>query len=199
MPVQHPTHYLIFVRHSAVQIDQDRSSHEWVLSADGRARCLPLAKSLSQYQPSLFVSSEEQKAIETAQIMSSALGIPQRSAPGLQEHNRAGTPYLNSNRGFRAAITEFFNHPGKLVFGQETAVDAFSRFNQAVFREIALHPHNSHANLTFVTHGTVLTLFVCHYNPQLDPIAFWNSLGMPCAVILNYPDLSFAAILSWNQ
>lgn len=199
MTVQHTVRYLIFVRHSAVQIDPDRSSHEWVLSADGRARCLPLAESLSQYQPSLFVSSEEQKAVETAQIISTALGIPQRSAPGLQEHNRAGTPYFNSNRAFRAAITEFFNHPKKRVFGQETAVDAFSRFNQAVLREIPFHPHNNHADLAFVTHGTVLTLFVCHYNPQLDPIAFWNSLDMPCAVILNYPDLSFATNLSWKQ
>ncbi len=195
MAVKQPTRCLVLVRHSAVQINQDLSSHEWTLSPEGRARCWPLAKSLSPYNISRFISSEEPKATETTQLMSGFLNVPQRIAPGLQEHNRTGAPYFKSNPAFREAIEELFTHPDKLVFGQETAVQALTRFKQAVYREIERRPIKSNANPAIVTHGTVLTLFVCHHNPTIDPMTFWNSLEMPCAVILNYPDLSFVSII----
>ncbi|MFQ5436629.1 MAG: hypothetical protein ACE5FD_17365, partial [Anaerolineae bacterium] len=44
---------LIFIRHSKVQIDPARPSHEWPLSADGRARALTLAPQIAAYTPTL--------------------------------------------------------------------------------------------------------------------------------------------------
>lgn len=183
---------LILVRHSAVQMDPDHPSHKWVLSANGRSRSISFAKRLLPYAPSLFISSQEPKALETGRLMSGELGVPHQSAPGLQEQDRTRTPFFKSEQAFRAAVEEFFSHPENLVLGQETAAQALARFNQAVCREVDLYPSE---NVVFVTHGTVMTLFVRHHNPQLESMDFWSSLEMPCAVILNYPDLSFHSLL----
>ena len=182
------TRFLIFVRHSAVQIEPNRSSHEWSLSEEGRARCRQLSQQLKPYNPSIYITSEESKAIATGQILATEMEIFHKSAPGLQEHDRQEVPYFSDEASFRAAVDNLFANPEKLVFGNETADQALSRFSSAVHRELENEPYG---NVAFVTHGTVLTLFVCSSNPQLKPIEFWKSLALPCAVILDYPGLFF--------
>ena len=180
--------FLIFIRHSAVQIDPLRSSHEWSLSTEGRSRCQQFANKLIPYDPAIFITSHENKAIETGQLFGIELNKFHRSVPGLQEQDREGAPFFNDKESFRAAVEKLFNNPEQLVFGRETADQAFSRFNSAVYRELENEPDG---NIAIVTHGTVMTLFVCNSNPQLKPIEFWNSLTLPCAVILNYPGFAF--------
>jgi hypothetical protein len=41
--------------------------------------------------------------------------------------------------------------------------------------------------LAIVTHGTVLTLFLAHHNPHLDPISFWRDLTLPCFFVTSIP------------
>ncbi len=188
--------YLILVRHSNVQIDQERSSHEWLLSENGRVRCVTFAERLLPYGPDLFISSQEPKAAETGQLMSRVLGIPNQVASGLQEHNRSAGPYFGTQAAFRDAIKELFASPETQSFGQETGIEALARFNHAIARCLNLYPAQ---NLAIVTHGTVMTLFVCHHNAQLDPVTLWSDLTMPCAVILNRPDSSLNAILLTKQ
>jgi broad specificity phosphatase PhoE len=183
-----PTRFIILIRHSTVNIDQSHSAQDWVLSADGRARCELLAKKLIPFEPALFITSQEQKAVETGRLMAEILNLSHKNAPGLQEHDRLGVPYFESAQAFSEMVSNFFANPEDLVFGRETAVQAQNRFRQAIYREMDL-AHTG--NLAFITHGTVMTLFVCHHNSQLDPIKFWNSLELPCAVILNFPGYIF--------
>lgn len=176
--------YLILVRHSVVHTDPTTPSHEWTLTEDGRSRCRTLAAKLQPYPVDQFITSHEPKAIETGQIMADVFGVPCQAAAGLQEHDRRGVPYFASKIEFETAVTTFFTHPTELVFGAETAVQARERFGTAVRQQLAHHPPK---NLAFVTHGTVLTLFICQHNPQLDPMPFWQSLTLPCAFVLSLP------------
>ncbi|MCC6602918.1 MAG: histidine phosphatase family protein [Anaerolineae bacterium] len=176
--------YLILVRHSAVHPDPALPSHEWGLTEDGRSRCRTLAAKLQPYAVDQFITSHEPKAIETGQIMADVFGVPCRSAAGLQEHDRRGVPFFASKGEFETAVTTFFTHPTELVFGAETAVQARERFGTAVTQQLATHPPK---NLAIVTHGTVLTLFICQHNPQLDPMPFWRALTLPCAFVLSLP------------
>ena len=178
--------HLILVRHSAVQIDTAVPSHQWPLSADGRSRCHDLAPKLKPYAPARFVTSEEPKAIETGQILADTLAVPAMSASGLQEHDRHGTPYFESREAFETAVATFFARPDELVFGQETAVQARMRFEAAVQQELSSHPQET---LAIVSHGTVMTLFICHHNPHLNPMQFWQSLTLPCAFVLRLPEM----------
>lgn len=176
---------LILVRHSAVHTNPTLPSHEWTLTEDGRSRCQTLAAQLQSYPLDQFITSHELKAIETGQMLADALGVPCQAAPGLQEHDRRGVPYFASKIEFETAVTTFFTHPTELVFGAETAVQARERFGTAVQQQLANHPQK---NLAIVAHGTVMTLFICQHNPQLDPLPFWQALTLPCAFVLSLPD-----------
>jgi broad specificity phosphatase PhoE len=177
---------LILIRHSAVTQDPTLSSHEWSLSAVGRTRAQALAASIAPHNPTRFITSEEAKAHETGQIIAAALGKPWTTAPGLPEHNREGTPYFPSQAEFEAAVMRLFEQPRELVFGQETAEQACHRFTQTVHTLLAQYPTDT---LAVVSHGTVLTLFLAHHNPHLDPVPFWRSLALPSFVVVSIPTM----------
>jgi broad specificity phosphatase PhoE len=180
---------LIFIRHSAVSKDPNISPHDWPLSEDGRSRThalLPRLTPVSEAPPTRFITSHEPKAMETGQILADALDKPCTTAPGLQEHDRLGTPYYANQAEFENIISRLFTQPTELVFGNETADQARTRFTQAIHTLLAQHPTDT---LAIVTHGTVLTLFLAHHNPQLDPIPFWRNLQLPDLVIVSLPDM----------
>jgi broad specificity phosphatase PhoE len=175
---------LILIRHAAVRVDPTISSHEWPLKVDGRSATHQLAHKLKPYLPSHIVTSEEAKAQATGMALAEVLDLPTQSVPGLQEHDRQGVPFFVNKAEFETAVANFFAHPNELVFGGETAVEATARFTKVVNRQIAETPKG---NLIIVTHGTVLSLYICQYNPDLSPWEFWQSLTMPCAFILSLP------------
>ncbi len=179
--------YLILVRHAAVHIDPSIPSLEWPLSADGRSRCHSLAPQIQPYTPTRFITSHEPKARETGQILADLLGVPCASAAGLQEHDRSGVPYFANKVDFETAVANFFARPDELVFGGETAVQARNRFATAVQQQLGTYPQDT---LAIVAHGTVLTLFLCHHNPLLEPLPFWQSLALPCAFVVTLPEMA---------
>lgn len=176
---------LLFIRHSAVQIDPAKSAREWLLSADGRSRARQLAPQLIPHTPTRILTSDESKARETGQIIADELGLPCQAVPNLHEHDRQGAPFFTSKEAFETAVARFFNNPDTLVFGNETANQAFERFNTAVHRLIADYPEDT---LAIVTHGTVLTLFLAHYNPFAS-FPFWQNMQLPDLFVVSLPDM----------
>jgi broad specificity phosphatase PhoE len=175
---------LILVRHSAVAQIPGVPSHEWKLSADGRSLSRHFALQLAPHNLNTFITSEEAKARETGEIMAGILSLPCQTAPGLQEHARQTMPYYERVADFTAAIAHFFAHPDELVLGEETAAQALHRFETAVQHILKAHPVG---NLAIVTHGTVLSLFLHHHNPNLDVFEFWQKLTLPCAFVTAVP------------
>ena len=181
--------HLILVRHAAVKVDPTIDSHQWPLTADGRSATHQLAERLKPYQLQQIITSKEPKAQSTGAALSEVLNLPLKSAPGLQEHDRRGMPYFEDRGEFETAVTNFFARPDELVLGRETAVAATARFTQAVEQQLEAYPQT---NLAIVTHGTVLTLFLCHYNRDLSPWQLWQSLTMPCAFIVSLPNMQIS-------
>ena len=184
--------YLMLIRHSAVLFDPDTPSHEWELSAEGRERCLKFTLKIAPFQPTHFITSQEDKAVETGAILGKALNISTQTAPNLHEQDRSNEPFLNNQKKFNESVAHFFSSPEELVFGRETAVQAKNRIIIAISQLLKQYPTD---HLAIVTHGTVLTLFVSHYNPHLDPVFFWSKLKLPCAVLLELPGLAVREIL----
>ena len=152
---------LILVRHSISQVMEHLPANEWRLSEAGQARCKLLAERLSRHEPQMVVASLEPKATETGQLVAEHLQVPFENASNLHEHERRSFPY-RSREIFEANVREFFAQPDKLIFGDESAVQAYIRFAQAVERVIESHPDKT---VAIVTHGTVVTLFTARYNP----------------------------------
>ena len=94
---------IVLITHSEVIADPLAPPKQWVLSAEGRDLCRPLAIALRMHKLDLLISSDEPKAIETAQLIAARLRIDSETAVSLDEHRR---PYLAE--GFEAAMERFF-------------------------------------------------------------------------------------------
>jgi len=173
---------VIFVKHSLPQIDPATPANQWILSAEGARRCLPLAQRLADYHPDIVISSDEPKAVETAQRVAEHLALPWQTGQGLHEHQRQTTPFFPTIEAFQEGVERFFEQPARLVLGEETANQAHFRFAKAVDSVLAQHPHQT---MVIVTHGTVMTLFVSRLF-ALDPYPFWKRLTLPSFVVLDH-------------
>jgi broad specificity phosphatase PhoE len=181
---------LILVKHSLPKIEPEKPASQWCLSGEGRRRCHTLAEMLAAYQPGRIVSSLEPKAVETARLVADRLGLEAESAAGLHEHERRTTPFTD-HQAFEDSVARFFAHPDKLVFGEESSVDALARFSAAVGSLLA---QQAGGNLALVAHGTVITLFVAQTN-SIEPFAFWKRLGLPSFVVLSAADLALLDVV----
>ena len=171
---------LILVKHSLPEIVENTPASGWKLSVEGRGRCKRLAERLAKYKPDQIISSLEPKAKETADILAGELGLPASTLEGLHEHDRNHVGYL-SNDKFQESIQEFFSRPEELVFGSETAGQAYRRFKAAVDSIWNLHPNQT---LAIVTHGTVISLYVSHFI-GIPGLPLWKELGLPSFVVLD--------------
>ena len=100
--------------------------------------------------------------------------------PGLHEHDRSNVPYL-SHETFQASIRSFFQEPDQLVFGNETANQAYARFYQAIH---SILNENVRKTVVVVTHGTVISLFVARLTGSSD-LELWHKLGLPSFVAMD--------------
>ncbi|MBN2115024.1 MAG: histidine phosphatase family protein [Anaerolineales bacterium] len=174
------TKYLILVKHSVPEIEEDHPANTWKLSKEGRLRAQQLAEQIRSFEPEIMISSDEPKAKETAEILASQLQLDVETVPDLHEHARGNVPYLRHD-AFQTSIRDFFQKPDELVFGEETANQAYTRFYRAVHSVL-----NEHRNKTIaiVTHGTVISLFVSRLTGSSD-LELWNKLGLPSFVAID--------------
>lgn len=179
-------HHLLLVRHSQPEIMLGLPARDWRLSAEGRARCQLLAEEIARsYSPVAVVSSDEPKAIETAELIARPLGLAVERQPDLREHEREAAPRLD-DAAFQAAIATFFAHPGELVYGRETAKSALARFTGGIAGVLGERPTG---DIVVVTHGTVMSLYLGALTGA-SPLAIWESLRLPDLRVVARPDES---------
>lgn len=172
--------YLILVKHSLPEIQEDLPAREWHLSDEGKLRAARLAERLMSYQPEVVISSTEHKAIETAGIIAANFEMENRVVADLHEHDRSTTPYL-SKPDFERSVQEFFSTPDALVFGSETANEAYNRFAQAIQSVLESHQNQT---VVIVAHGTVISLFVSRLTGLAD-FPLWKELALPSFVVID--------------
>jgi broad specificity phosphatase PhoE len=146
-----------FVTHPEVTVDPAVPIPAWSLSAAGHARAGKLAG--QPWVPGLtgVVSSTERKAVETAEVLAAAAGVPPTTDEALGENDRSATGYLPPPE-FEAVADAFFAHPEASVRGWERAVDAQRRIVAAVGRVTAA----ASGDVAVVAHGGVGALLLCH-------------------------------------
>jgi broad specificity phosphatase PhoE len=174
------TKYLILVKHSVPEIQADHPANTWHLSQEGQQRAQRLAAQLKSFEPEVILSSSEPKAKETADILARQLQLNVRIIPGLHEHDRRNVSYLSHDK-FQAAIRDFFQKPNELVFGNESADEAYSRFYRALHSILNEHKDQT---VVIVTHGTVISLFVSRLTGSSD-LELWQMLGLPSFIALD--------------
>ncbi len=173
---------LYLIRHGATVPDQRRPSHEWRLDPSKSEAIAQLGARLQSAGIATIYTSSEQKAIMTAQQLApfwNAAVMPPN--PGFDEQQRHSAPWFDDVADFRAAVSRLFAYPNQIVYGEESAVMALTRFRQAA---AALHP--SPQPIAIVTHGTVMALYIAERRGE-DAAVIWQTIqaqGMPMYVRL---------------
>jgi broad specificity phosphatase PhoE len=148
----------LYVSHPQVVIDPAVPVPRWGLSEIGRARTQVAAAKPWLRPIRRIIASDEQKAVETAEILAEALGLTVEVRPGLHEVDRSATGFLPSG-AFEAAADRLFAHPERSDDGWERAVNAQARIVAAVTGAIG---EAGDLPTVLVGHGGVGTLLWCH-------------------------------------
>jgi broad specificity phosphatase PhoE len=169
-----------FITHPDVIIDPERPIERWALSARGRERMQAMLSQPWVRRVGCVLSSSEQKALEGAEILVKALGVPHQVVRELGEFDRSSTGLLPSAE-FWALADEFIRWPERSIRGWERAVDAQARVFGAVRAAVAnWAPSSPEApDLAFVAHGAVGALLLAQlsgasisrsFDPPLPPL-----------------------------
>ncbi|MDB5524153.1 MAG: phosphoglycerate mutase family protein [Rhizobium sp.] len=149
----------LYITHPQIVIDAAVPVPRWHLSEKGRERAVMAAGLEWAGLLGRIISSDETKAIETANILGSPHGIVPEIIEDMGENDRSATGFLVPDE-FEKAADWFFAHPGESFHGWERALDAQARIVTAV--ETVLADHDRRLPVAFVGHGGVGTLLKCH-------------------------------------
>lgn len=147
-----------YLTHPQVLIDPNKTVPNWSLNETGRARVQALVANLGLLSGTTrIISSDETKAIETAQPLAAALNLNLEVRPAMHENDRSATGFLPPPE-FEAVADQFFANPHHSIRGWETAFSA----QQRIVREVqaVLKGHEA-GDILFVGHGGVGTLLYC--------------------------------------
>jgi broad specificity phosphatase PhoE len=151
--------FAVYITHPQVKIDPMIPVPKWGLSEIGAERTRKAAESGWVRRLPRIVSSDEIKAIETAEILAAMAGVKTEIAEHMHENDRSATGFLPPPE-FEKAADWFFANPGESFKGWERAIDAQRRIVSAV--DAVLAGHDPAKPIAFVGHGGVGTLLKCH-------------------------------------
>ncbi|HRJ68225.1 MAG TPA: histidine phosphatase family protein [Beijerinckiaceae bacterium] len=146
-----------YLTHPQVRIDPAIPVPDWGLSDVGRARIMTLAGAPWIRRFGRIVSSGERKAMESAQAVGLAIGVPVELAEASHENDRSSTGFLPPQE-FERMADAFFASPQDSVRGWERAIDAQARIVAVVRQVLQARPRTP---TLFVGHGGVGTLLKC--------------------------------------
>jgi broad specificity phosphatase PhoE len=148
---------VIFVRHGLPIVDEDVPTRDWPLDPAHAGEVTALAAVIAELP---VVCSDMVRAIETAKFF----GEPAID-PRLAEVSR---PWVHDD--LDADVARYFL--GESLNGWEPQAEARARFRAAV---------DEHGRAVYVTHGTIMTLYLASVVPTLNAMEFWSRLTFPDA------------------
>ena len=168
-----------------VAVDPSTPIEHWPISATGIERIRVMLQQPWVNTVDRIVSSSERKAVQTAEILASALRLPVEIRPTTGENDRSSTGFLPPEE-FELAADAFFAKPHESIRGWERAVDAQRRIATALTDLLDIPSASSAgsasvesvrtADTIVVGHGGVGTLWYCH----LTGIPISRSHDQPC-------------------
>ena len=175
---------LHLVRHSEPAWRTELPPSKWVLTGQGKIRSRELGVYLGKQGVSRIFSSDENKAVETAEIDADVAGIKKVIIDSsLREHDRDNAPRPPSKKR-DDLIIDCIRNPDKLIWGNETVSEATNRFGEVVERFLA---YDQTENVAIVSHGTVISMFVAQ-QLNIDPVSLWKSMGLPWLIEIDWPN-----------
>lgn len=165
---------IFFFRHGKTLVDNTIPIADWILTPDGKRNALKVVETGVFDSVDIIFSSEEIKAVQTAQPLAKRLNKNIIQVKELGELYRP-TGHLISLDKYNELKKKMYSDFDFSDDGWETLNHALARFKSAVAKIDALYENKT---LLLVTHGTVMTLFFASLQNSLDNMYYrWKSLG----------------------
>ena len=152
---------LRYITHPQVAVDPDVPVTRWGLHPIGIERARVLCTQPWVADITRVVSSDEVKALQTAEILAGHLGVAVEVRAGVGENDRSSTGFVPPAR-FERLADRFFASPEASVEGWERAVDAQRRIASGLEDLLT----GEGGDVAVVGHGGVGTLWWCALRGQ---------------------------------
>jgi broad specificity phosphatase PhoE len=149
---------VFFVTHPEVVVDPLIPVPQWKLSPRGIGRVRRMLEQAWVQDIGHIVTSEERKALDTAELLAAHLALSYDTRAELGENDRSATGYLPREE-FEATADLFFKHPDRSAKGWEPARAAHARIVGAIDGILEAAPP---VNMAVIAHGAVGALLLCH-------------------------------------
>ena len=146
-----------FVTHPEVIVDPQVPVPDWGLSTVGWTRIEAFCQRPELAGVTDVFTSDERKAMDCAEALQRARGLPFATREDLRENDRSATGYVAPPR-FWEIVDQFFGEPDTSILGWETARDAQARIKAGVAACIAAR--SGTGDLVIFAHGGVGTLLL---------------------------------------
>ncbi len=153
---------LRYITHPQVAVQPDVPVTRWGLAPLGVERARAMCRQPWIPHVRRIVSSDEVKAVQTAEILGRHVGVDVEVRPGIGENDRSSTGFVPPAR-FEQLADRFFAAPDESVEGWERAVDAQSRIAAGLADLLTGREGGEEAggDVAVVGHGGVGTLWWC--------------------------------------
>ncbi|CAA9246505.1 MAG: Mlr7505 protein [uncultured Acidimicrobiales bacterium] len=148
---------LRYVTHPEVAIDPETAVGSWRLSSEGVRRAEAMCRRPWVGRITRIVSSDETKAVQTAEVLAAHTGVEVEVRLGIGENDRSATGFVPPAR-FEQLADRFFAEPEASVEGWERAVDAQLRIVTGL-RDLLSEVRSG--DVAVIGHGGVGTLWYC--------------------------------------
>lgn len=155
-----------FLRHAAVEIIRQLPVSKWKLSEEGRQQAEELAKSTTFDELDIIISSDEDKAYQTAKPIADRLQKEIIRIKELNELDRDKGGFLEKEE-FDNTLQFALTHLDKSIHQWETAEHALNRFSKKI-EEIDKEYDNK--SILIVSHGAVINLYFAKLLGKLDEV-----------------------------
>ena len=162
-----PNNILIILRHAETKVDENIKISKWNLTEKGKRDAINLVRFDLFDDVDIIITSEEEKAYQTAYPLSKKLHKEIIRERNLNEIFRDEGRYLRTTADFFKTMKLCVENRNQSYNNWETANHALERFSKAI-QEIELKFSNK--KILIVAHGGVINLYFAKILGQLDKI-----------------------------
>lgn len=162
-----PNNTLIFLRHAETEVDMNIKISNWKLTKRGRKDAFDLSELNLFNEIDIIISSNEDKAYQTAQPISEKFNKQIIRDKNLNEINRDHGRFVESKEEYLNNMKFCVENRNQSINNWETGNHALERFSKRI-QEIDLK--YSYKKILIVAHGGVINLYFAQILGELHKI-----------------------------
>lgn len=177
---------LVFIRHSNTTVEPEKYNPLWSLSDTGIVNAQTLAQSPLVQDIEVIYSSNQLKALHTAVIIGSQIGVFVKQRDDLTELTSLTNDWKADYDGF---ISDIYSGKIERHGDGESLPEATERFTNAINTIVAIE--RDRTSVGIVAHGNVLSLFAAQYETR-TALEIHHAINMPDIAVLDWENKTFS-------